>query len=120
ASEKRSFNIDSLYMPDMNIRLGARYLSRMLYAFKGHFPLSLAAYNAGIGRMRKWLALRPETANLISEQSSNPMNEIWMDEMPWDETNDYVKSVLRNYLVNQLLENGEMALTDPIWVTASK
>lgn len=115
-SEQKGFTPDDLYRPDLNIRLGVRYLERLRRAFKGHLPVSLAAYNAGIGRMRKWMSRRSETEGLSEQMSSDPMKEIWIDELPWDETSDYVKSVLRNYLIYQMIEAGELALKDPLWL----
>lgn len=115
-AEKKSFGPEDLLRPDLNIRLGVRYLERLSRAFDGHLPITLAAYNAGIGRMRKWMASRSETKDLLSQKSSDPFSELWVDELPWDETSDYVKSVLRNYLIYQMLESGELALKDPLWL----
>lgn len=114
--ELKTFTPEDLFRPELNIRLGVRYIDRLSRSFKGHLPLTLAAYNAGIGRMQRWMANRKETEDLRSQLSSDPMSEIWVDELPWDETSDYVKSVLRNYLIYQMLETGELALKDPLWL----
>ena len=45
----------TLLRPDVNLRLGASYLRRMLDAFDGEAAYAIAAYNAGPGRMRRWL-----------------------------------------------------------------
>ena len=55
---------DDMFRPDLNIRFGAHYIKRMLRAFDGHSLLALAAFNVGIGNMRKWLNARTETKNL--------------------------------------------------------
>ena len=42
---------DDLFMPQINTRLGARYLSELNQRFNGRFILTLAAYNAGPNRV---------------------------------------------------------------------
>lgn len=110
---------DDLFIPDNNIRLGTVYLARLIRAFKGHVPLALASYNAGIGRMRRWLSARDETANLENQLTSEPENEVWIDELPWDETRTYVKSIMRNFLIYESLNEGQVKMSDPIWATNS-
>lgn len=106
---------EDMYDPDLNIRFGTYYMSRMVRAFKGHVPLALAAYNAGIGRMRRWLAARPDLGDIEAKPSSLPENEIWIDELPWTETRLYVKSIMRNWIIYKMLEEGELTLKDPLW-----
>ena len=111
-------NFDSgkpLFEPAVNIRLGTNYLSRLLRSFKGHVPLAVAAYNVGPGRMKRFLQSRPEIVDLEKPLSSDPEDELWIDEMPWSETSYYVKAVLRNYLIYQWLETGELKLPSPVW-----
>ena len=86
------------------LKLMPYYLKRMVRAFKGHVPLALAAYNVGIGNMRKWLKNREITKNLQNKLTSHPRTDLWMDEMPWSETRYYVKAVLRNYLIYRMIE----------------
>lgn len=109
---------DDLFNPELNIRVGAIYLSRMVRAFKGNVPLALASYNAGIGRMRKWIASRPDLGDVESRTSSSPEDEIWIDELPWAETSFYVKAILRNLVVYEALKGGEYKLLDPVWARA--
>jgi soluble lytic murein transglycosylase len=106
---------DSLYDPDLNIKLGSNYLSRMIKSFNGNIPLALAAYNAGPTRLRRWLAARRD-AGVEAANSSAPEVELWIDELPWDETSFYVKAILRNWLIYRLLDGSKVALTNPIWL----
>ncbi len=106
---------DDLFNPEINIRIGSIYLARLVKAYKGNVPLALASYNAGIGRMRKWVAARPELKDIDTKKTSSPDEEIWIDELPWEETSTYVKSVLRNLLIYQLYGKGSMKLEDPVW-----
>ncbi|MBX7231814.1 MAG: transglycosylase SLT domain-containing protein [Bdellovibrionales bacterium] len=107
---------EDLYDPEINIKLGTTYLSRMVTAFNGHVPLALAAYNAGIGRVRRWLSYRPDLGDLVGKMSSEPEDEIWIEELPWEETSFYVKAVLRNLIFYRLIETqGKLKVKNPIW-----
>ncbi|MGZ3723508.1 MAG: lytic transglycosylase domain-containing protein, partial [Bdellovibrionales bacterium] len=105
---------ESLYDPDLNIKLGSNYLSRMVKNFNGNMPLALAAYNAGPTRLRRWLTARKDASPLEAANSSAPEVELWIDELPWDETSFYVKAILRNWLIYRLLDGSKVALTEPI------
>jgi soluble lytic murein transglycosylase len=72
---------------DTNIALGTSYLKLVLDAFDGSMPLAAAAYNAGPTRARGWRG-----------QVSDPVLEaaIWIENIPFGETRDYVKKVLPN------------------------
>lgn len=104
-----------LSTPGINIRIGTQYLHRRLKAFEGHVPLALASYNAGIGNIRSWLRSRIDLKDLQKVQSSDPRDEIWFDELPWPETCGYIKSILRNYLIYKLLDQGEYEFSNPTW-----
>lgn len=45
-----------VYNPEVNIKLGVCYLKRTLDLFNSDTRLAVAAYNAGEGRVREWLA----------------------------------------------------------------
>lgn len=109
---------ESVLDPDINIKLGTSYLSRMLRSFNGNMPLALAAYNAGPTRLRRWLNARKDLAGLEGQVTSDPQVELWMDELPWEETSFYVKAILRNFLIYRLLDGSKVSLSEPIWVDA--
>jgi soluble lytic murein transglycosylase len=69
---------------DTNIQIGTAYLKLALDDFDGSMPLAAAAYNAGPGRSRNW------------RQGPTLAGEIWTENIPFDETRDYVKQVLAN------------------------
>lgn len=106
---------EDMYSPLINIPMGVFYVAQMVDEFKGHIPLALASYNAGPTRMKLWLAGRPETRNLTSAFSTEPRDEIWIDELPWNETSFYVKSILRNVLLYQLREEKTLSLKPAFW-----
>jgi soluble lytic murein transglycosylase len=78
-----SYTTASLLQPERNIQLGSAYLAQLLHQFSGNKILAVAAYNAGPGAVRKWLGGRAD----------QPMDE-WVEEIPVQETRDYVKHVL--------------------------
>ena len=69
---------------DTNILIGTNYLKLALDDFQGSMPMAAAAYNAGPGRPRNW--------------RNGPVLEgaIWAENIPFNETRDYVKKVLSN------------------------
>lgn len=69
--------------PETNIQLGAAYLSQVYGQFNGNRVLASAAYNAGPGRVRQWL----RGANHLSY-------DVWVENIPFDETRQYVQNVL--------------------------
>ena len=72
---------------DTNIAIGTGYLKLVLDSFEGSMPMAAAAYNAGPSRPRNWRG-----------QSGAPVMEaaIWAENVPFNETRDYVKKVLSN------------------------
>ena len=72
---------------ETNIAIGTGYLKLVLDDFAGSMPLAAAAYNAGPGRPRVWRG-----------QAGSPTLEaaIWAENIPFNETRDYVKKVVSN------------------------
>ena len=97
---------EDLFVPEKNIPFGARYLSKVKNEFNGHWPLAIASYNAGPSRLKSWLKLRKDTEGLAQTRSTEWRDEIWIDELPWTETQNYVKSVMRNYILYRLGNQG--------------
>ncbi|HAG92426.1 MAG TPA: lytic murein transglycosylase, partial [Bdellovibrionales bacterium] len=102
---------NDLFQASRNIELGSRYLEKMLNRFDGKLPFALAAYNAGPTRLSRWLS----GAKIPLTET-----ELWVDELPWAETSLYVKAILRNILIYELLDKGQLDLTSPIWQISSK
>ncbi len=72
---------------DTNITIGTAYLKRALDDFGGSLSMAAAAYNAGPSRPRSWRG-----------QAGSPTLEaaIWAENVPFNETRDYIKKVLSN------------------------
>lgn len=85
-------SLEQLHDPQRSISLGTRYLAGLLERYQGNMVLALAAYNAGPGRVDRWL-----------EQWPNLAIEEFIELIPFDETRAYVKLVLRNLAVYEWL-----------------
>ena len=83
-----------LYQPETNIMLGTKYFSELLEQYEGNMKLALAAYNAGIGNINKWI----ENGTIQSDGTD-------IENIPFKETNNYVRKILRDYKIyNELYE----------------
>ena len=74
---------------DTNIAIGTGYLKLVLDSFEGSMPLAAGAYNAGPSRSRRWRAPNDGTGPVLE-------GAIWAENVPFNETRDYVKKVLSN------------------------
>ena len=76
------FSTERLTDPEVNIKLGTYYFSRLVEQFGGvHY--ALASYNAGENRVVRWRAERPG----LDEDE-------FIDDIPFPETQNYVKRIL--------------------------
>lgn len=89
-------NLDpsTLAQPQVNIKLGASYLQRLLKKFSDHIPLAAAAYNGGPHRVQGW----------VKRFGHLNMDE-FIEHVPYLETRNYVKKVVRYYSIYNLLYN---------------
>jgi soluble lytic murein transglycosylase len=78
----RRFTPVMLTRPDTNLRLGLAYYADLVSRFGGDH-LALASYNAGEGRVAQWIAERPGLSR-----------EEFIDDIPFPETQNYVKRIL--------------------------
>jgi soluble lytic murein transglycosylase len=83
---------------EVNLRLGTAYLKLVLDDFGGSAAMAAAAYNAGPSRPRRW--------------REGPLMEVaaWAENIPFNETRDYVKKVLSNATVYAALLEGAPTL----------
>ena len=81
--------------PSTNIRLGAFYLSKLLGRYGGNAPRSIAGYNAGEEAVDRWLGDMPPAV------LADP--DAFIEEIPFQETRDYVKKIWRSYSVYRRL-----------------
>jgi soluble lytic murein transglycosylase len=79
------FGADDLFDPQTNIRLGAAYLRALTSRFEGRLSAAIGSYNAGPEPVSRWLAQRADWPD-----------DAWVEEIPYDQTRNYVKRVLRS------------------------
>ena len=77
-----------LYNPQINIQIGTYYFSILLKQYHQNIGLALAAYNAGMGRVGEWIQ-----NGVIKEDGSN------LENIPYQETNMYVRKILNDYQI---------------------
>ncbi len=78
----------------MNVWLGSEYLDDLLKKFKGSYVLTLASYNAGPHRTRQWIK---EFGDPRTDDRDYVID--WVEQIPFDETRNYVQRVLENIQV---------------------
>lgn len=76
-------DLNVLFNPEKNIKLGSAYLARLLRQFDQNHILAAAAYNAGPHRVQTWLS-----------QFGHHDQDVFVEHIPFKETRSYVKKVL--------------------------
>ena len=88
--EIKSENIkEELLNVDNNINIGTKYLETLLKKYN-NLEIALAAYNAGIGTVDNWI-----NKGIIKADGSD------IEKIPYKETNNYVRKILRDYKIYQ-------------------
>lgn len=82
---------NTLYNPEKNIALGVKYFADLKSQLK-YTQVALAAYNAGIGNVTKWI----ENGTIKADGSD-------IENIPFKETNIYVRKILIDYKIYQKL-----------------
>ena len=78
---------ENIYDPDININLGTKLLSILIQKY-GNNELALAAYNAGSGNVDSWIS-----KGILKSDGTDAEN------IPFTETNNYVRKILRDYKI---------------------
>ncbi len=79
--------------PGYNITLGSSYLNGLIDDFDGSYIAAIAGYNAGPGRIKRWLRdngdIRKGEADVLD----------WIEQIPISETRNYVQRVLEGLYI---------------------
>ncbi|MCB9758927.1 MAG: transglycosylase SLT domain-containing protein [Alphaproteobacteria bacterium] len=77
----------ALELPEVNVRYGSYYLSRLLTRFEGGWPLAVASYNAGPVNVSSW----------YQAWKGRITTDDFVEQIPLKETRNYVKRVAEFY-----------------------
>jgi peptidoglycan lytic transglycosylase len=95
------YSVRILTQPETNIRLGMRYFKDLMDRF-GAPHYALASYNAGESRIAQWIAERPGFDQ-----------DEFVDDIPFPETQNYVKRILGTADDYRRLYGGGVLSTSP-------
>jgi soluble lytic murein transglycosylase len=98
-------HMGDLFDPQINSTLGAEHLHLLLDKVDGQLPLALAAYNAGIAAASRWLP------------ASSIAPDVWVENIPYNETRNYVQHILWHTVVYAWLRSEGQAQDTASWLT---
>lgn len=82
--KKKHITEEDLFIPEINIEYGCKYLRYLINKFDDIFT-TLAAYNAGETKVRSWL-----------KSSTYSLDGKTLNKIPYKETENYVKKIKNN------------------------
>jgi soluble lytic murein transglycosylase len=85
---------EKLFDPELNVTLGTRYLQNLLRRYSNNWFKAIAAYNAGEAAVDRW------EKDIVTDDI-----EEFVERIPYLETRQYVKLVLRNHRIYKTLYN---------------
>jgi soluble lytic murein transglycosylase len=94
----------SLLQPSVNVPLGSAYLKSMLDRWDGQAPFAIASYNAGPGAVKRWLPPSPMAT------------DVWVENIPYNETRGYVQRVSWHRVVFGWLDDGRKPRDYAAWL----
>jgi soluble lytic murein transglycosylase len=86
---------DDLFDPTIAIPLGAAQLRTLVDRFGGQTVVALAGYNAGPNAASRWMPAQPIES------------DVWIENIPFNETRTYVQRIVWHNLVFNWLKTGE-------------
>ena len=94
-------NRAELFDPTVSIAIGAARVAELLERFDKQLPVALGAYNAGETAAKRWLP-----GEAID-------SDVWVENIPYNETRAYVRRVLWHSLVFRWLQTGRPQSAQP-------
>ena len=92
---KRRVRTRQLYNSNLNIAIGTKYFNKLMKMFDNNLVYSLAADNAGEGRISDW-----QERDYVNSEDSMLQN---IENIPFTETRKYVKLIFRNIFFYKML-----------------
>lgn len=97
-----TFETNDLFNPNINVRLGSEYLSKLVGDYGYNIPLIAAGYNAGPSRANAWI-------ERYGDPRSSDTNAIdWIEHIPFRETRNYVMRVAESVPVYRARLSGSV------------
>ena len=91
---------DSAY----NVQMGSAELGDVIKDYRGSYIMAFAAYNAGRGRVKEWVARYGDPR----DPKVDPID--WVERIPFSETRNYVQRVMENVQVYRVRFGGSSRL----------
>lgn len=89
---------EDVFVPENNIKLGTAYLAHTLERFNGNAMLAIASYNGGPNAVKRWVD------QFQAKKASNCGDwDVFVEDIPYRETRDYVRKVFGSFFVYELL-----------------
>lgn len=95
---RETIDEQNLLNPEINIHIGVAYLDYLLKQFEGKLIQAICSYNAGPGRVQRWLQRYPADPDFFFEN------------IPFSETKGYLEKVLVNYFYYSLIWEGRFSV----------
>ena len=102
--KRPSPTLTDLFDPYINTALGAARLRMLLDEFDDQIPVALAGYNAGVNAVRRWLP------------AESLDSDIWIENIPYNETRGYVQRILWHSLMFTWLKTKGEAQQTASWL----
>jgi soluble lytic murein transglycosylase len=80
-----SFQPMELFVPEVNVKLGSRYLKHLHELFQGNSMLAVGSYNGGPNAVKRWLSVAQKDPDWFVES------------IPYEQTRTYIKKVFTSY-----------------------
>ncbi|MBB5372636.1 lytic transglycosylase domain-containing protein [Acidocella aromatica] len=103
-AKRAGIPMGNLFDPQSNMALGSAYLAQEVANFGNCLPLAIAAYNAGPTNVSRWLSQNGDPE--LGSQAGGADILDWIEEIPFNETRNYVERVLENATIYRATLNG--------------
>jgi soluble lytic murein transglycosylase len=87
-----------------NVQFGSAELGDVIKDYRGSYIMAFAAYNAGRGRLKEWLAKYGDPR----DPKVDPID--WVERIPFSETRNYIQRVMENVQVYRIRFGGTSRL----------
>ncbi|MDC0980236.1 transglycosylase SLT domain-containing protein [Bdellovibrionales bacterium] len=95
---------EDLYLPFINIQIGSALLQELLTRHNGQFLQTVASYNAAESAINGWFKTRFRGDSME-----------FVEDIPYEETQSYIKLVLRNLVYYKLISSNKKQILFPEW-----